>query len=65
METFVIRVWTPAEPERTGEPILCGLVEHVRDGKRRPFEGGRALLEFLEAATAATIPGAPGPGFER
>lgn len=64
METFVIRVWTPAEPERAGEPTLCGLVEHIRDGERRPFEGGSALLAYLQAATATTIPGAPGSGFE-
>lgn len=65
METFVIRVWTPAEPEHSGGPTLCGLVEHIRDGERRPFEGGRALLEYLEAATAATNSSAPRPGFER
>lgn len=47
METFVIRVWRPAEGE-TDSP-LRGLVEHVR-GERRPFEGPADLLAFLDTA---------------
>lgn len=54
METFVIRVWTPAEPEHDGASGLRGLVEHVRLGERRPFDGGTELLAFLE--TAVTVP---------
>ena len=53
METFVIRVWTPAEPEQDGASGLRGHVEHVRLGERRPFDGGPELLAFLETATTA------------
>jgi hypothetical protein len=47
VETFVVRVWTPAQPER-GSPQLRGLVEHVRAGEPRSFDGGRELLSILE-----------------
>jgi hypothetical protein len=50
VETFVIRIWTPAElvddPERFR---LRGLAEHVTSGERRPFRGAGELLAFLEA----------------
>ncbi len=48
----MIRVWTPAEPDREGPAALRGLVEHVRLGEQRPFDGGRELIAFLEAAVA-------------
>lgn len=53
METFVIRVWTPGEPEVDGSHALHGLVEHVRAGKRHAFDGGSELLAFLERTVAA------------
>lgn len=57
METFVVRVWTPAEgPDDGGPPVLRGFVEHVRAGERRRFDGGEALLAFVEHAVAAPIP---------
>lgn len=50
VETFVIRVWTPAEcvddPERFR---LRGVAEHVSSGERRAFEGAGELLAFVEA----------------
>jgi len=49
----VIRVWTPAEPEREGPAALRGLVEHVRLGEQRPFDGGPELIAFLEASVVA------------
>jgi hypothetical protein len=49
VETFVIRLWTPAErdddPERHR---LRGLVEHVGSGERDAFRGTSELLAFLE-----------------
>jgi hypothetical protein len=54
METFVVRVWAPAEPEGAG-PRLRGLLEHIRDGERRPFDGASDLIAQLESAVAASI----------
>jgi hypothetical protein len=52
VETFVIRVWTPADrhdPEHAG---LSGLVEHVGPAERRAFRGAGELLAFLEQRLA-------------
>jgi hypothetical protein len=54
METFVVRVWTPAEPEGEGTRPLRGLLERVRDGERVRFDGGLELIRQLEAAVAAS-----------
>lgn len=54
METFVVRVWTPAEPEHEDAQPLRGLVEHVRLGEQRRFDGAADLLAFLEAAVVAS-----------
>lgn len=54
METFVVRVWVPAEPEPEAvEPALHGLVERVGDGRPRPFADGEALLALLREAALA------------
>jgi hypothetical protein len=52
MDTFVIRAWTPAEEgDIVDEPLrLCGLVEHVRLGERRAFDGEEQLLTFIRAS---------------
>jgi hypothetical protein len=48
MHTFVVRVWTPAEPG--GEPVsLHGIVEHVGSGEPRRFRGAEELLAALRA----------------
>jgi hypothetical protein len=54
METFVVRVWTPAEPEGEGAQPLRGLLERVRDGERRRFDGPLELIRELESAVAAS-----------
>jgi hypothetical protein len=54
METFVVRVWTPGEPEREGPRPLQGLLERVRDGERLRFDGGLELIRHLESAVAAS-----------
>jgi hypothetical protein len=43
VETFLIRIWTPAERYR-----LRGLVEHIASGERDAFRGGGELLAVLE-----------------
>jgi hypothetical protein len=55
VETFVIRIWTPAE--RNDDPHryrLRGLVEHVGSGERDAFRGAGELLAFLESRLEAT-----------
>jgi hypothetical protein len=55
METFVIRLWTdseaPAEAigsaDGTAEPVLRGIVRHVRTGTETPFADGAELLVLL------------------
>jgi hypothetical protein len=50
VETFVIRVWTPAEQADDPERFrLRGLAEHIGSGEREAFRGARELLAFLEA----------------
>jgi hypothetical protein len=49
METFVIRIWTPAEPDDDPEAVLLrGFAEHVRSSERIVFVGGSELVAFLE-----------------
>jgi hypothetical protein len=46
VQTFVLRVWTPAVAD--GSPVrLNGLVEHVGSGRRQAFAGGPEVLEFI------------------
>jgi hypothetical protein len=55
METFVVRLWTPA-PELDGaaeEPLLLrGLLDHSVSGRSTPFESDRELLRLLRACLA-------------
>jgi hypothetical protein len=50
VETFVVRIWTPADevddPERFR---LRGRIEHVHSGEQKTFRGAGELLAFLEA----------------
>jgi hypothetical protein len=47
METFVVRVWVPGEPERVAEPELRGFVSHSATGRTQRFTGSEELLGFL------------------
>jgi hypothetical protein len=51
METFLVRVWTPAG----GEPAagLRGTVRHLSTGDERSFADAEVLLAFLRRASAA------------
>jgi hypothetical protein len=49
VETFVIRIWIPAELDDDLERCrLRGLVEHVGSGERKAFRDTCDLLAFLE-----------------
>ena len=57
METFVIRVWTPAGDEHDADTgRLRGFVEHVRLGVRRSFEDDDQLLAFLREGCTPETP---------
>ena len=46
MQTFLVRVWTPAAG--TDVPAdLRGVVEHVRSGRRRTFRSERDAVTFI------------------
>lgn len=49
METFVVRIWTPAELDDPERFRLRGRVEHVHSGEQETFRGAGELLGFLEA----------------
>ncbi len=50
VETFVIRIWTPAERDDDPERYrLRGLVEHVGSAERDAFRCADELLAFLKA----------------
>jgi hypothetical protein len=54
METFVVRVWTPAET-RADEPFeLHGVVEHVGSAEAHRFRGPGELLELLRTKREPT-----------
>lgn len=47
METFVVRIWQPADDvPATG---LHGTVEYVRSATSRPFSGSDELLQIIES----------------
>lgn len=48
-ETFVVRVWRPADPEEAEEQPLQGVVEHVSLPARRSFTGTDELVAVIQA----------------
>jgi hypothetical protein len=44
METFVLRIFLPAD---SAEVELAGIVEHVGSGVKRPFRGKQSLVAAL------------------
>ena len=58
METFLIRVWLPADaPDGAEATALHGLAEHVRSGLATAFTDGEQLCAWL-GATASEQGGA-------
>ncbi len=49
METFVVRVWTPADREEVvgGSLVLHGVVEHAGSGRQQRFRSDTELLTLL------------------
>jgi hypothetical protein len=47
MQTFVVRVWTEAQPARNEIDVLRGVVEHVGSGQTGTFTDDDELLAFL------------------
>lgn len=54
METFVVRVWQPAEggASEESESILRGVLEHVGSGDSDHFQGEEQLVELIRAGLA-------------
>lgn len=64
MQTFLVRVWTPATRE-DGPPHLRGFVEHVGSGRRRTFHGDQDAVAFIrDCLTGEPRAGPGGPAEE-
>jgi hypothetical protein len=49
MQTFLVRVWTPAAGEEDdGRSPFSGVVEHVASKRRGTFQGELDLLDFIQ-----------------
>ncbi len=60
MQTFLVRIWTPAADEAEGVPAgIRGLVEHVGSRRSRPFEGERDLVLFFDECLQGGQEGQP------
>ena len=54
MQTFLVRVWTPAAGEEDDErPRLSGVVEHVPSRRKGTFQGELDLLDFIQGCLQA------------
>jgi hypothetical protein len=53
VETFVIRVWTPAAADEAQPSVLRGLAEHVGSGNATAFRDAGELVSFLAANLVA------------
>jgi len=54
MQTFLVRVWTPAAGEEDDERLrLSGVVEHVASRRRGTFQGELDLLDFIQGCLQA------------
>jgi hypothetical protein len=53
VQTFVVRVWTPAPPAapETHPELLRGVVEHPATGRHERFRADEELLAFLRRHT--------------
>lgn len=50
MDTFIVRVWTPAD-STSADTVLRGVVRHVASGVERPFRCDAQLLGIIRRAT--------------
>jgi hypothetical protein len=49
MQTFIVRVWMPADGQVPPESRLHGKVSHVESGRTSSFSGSDELLACLTA----------------
>ena len=65
METFVIRVWVPADAvdaAMSSATELHGTARHVASGRQTTYRSGAELLAILaDLRTPLVAPGVPGP----
>ena len=64
VETFVVRIWTPADRDQpTAGPLqgLRGIVEHVGSGSNAAFQDAEQLLDLI----GTRIAGITAQGSER
>jgi hypothetical protein len=55
MQTFLVRVWTPAAGEENDERRpFKGVVEHVASRRGATFHGELDLLDFIRGCLQAT-----------
>jgi hypothetical protein len=64
VDTFVIRLWRPADPAATAAGQPRGVARHVATGRAGAFRDGTELLALLEALPSpeddrATTPNEP------
>jgi hypothetical protein len=54
MQTFLVRVWTPAAGEEDDERLrFSGVVEYVGSKRRGTFQGELDLLDFIQGCLRA------------
>jgi hypothetical protein len=54
MQTFLVRVWTPAAGEEDDERLhFRGVVEHVASQRKGTFQGELDLLDFIQGCIQA------------
>jgi hypothetical protein len=56
METFLVRIWQPAEPDAPNDGEVRGFVQRARDGREEPFVGVGQLLELLAIKASSDTP---------
>jgi len=56
VETFVVRVWVPAEDDTRATAEMRGFVNHVGSRRSDPFRGIDELLTLLRSGTATRTP---------
>jgi hypothetical protein len=56
METFLVRIWQPTEPDAPGDGEVRGFVQRARDGREEPFVGIGQLLERLAITVSSDVP---------
>ncbi|MGH2821322.1 MAG: hypothetical protein ACRDJ5_11780 [Actinomycetota bacterium] len=54
MDTFLVRVWSPAQAGSPDTRSMRGEVRHVRSGAATAFVGEGELLEFIVERSART-----------